>query len=55
MRKGEKLSCTDSSSIFNKIRKSKHNGKVLANNDVRIGDDMAMCSKTNVVYKLETV
>lgn len=52
MRKARKVSCTDSSPIFNKIRKSKHNGKILSNNDVRIGDNMAICSKTHIVYKL---
>jgi len=52
MRKGKKIDCLDSSSIYNKLMKSKNNKKIMDNNDVRIGDNMAIDSKTNVIYKL---
>ena len=53
MRKGKRPSCLDESSILKEILKSKHNRKVLENNDIRIGDDMALNSKTNIIYKLK--
>ena len=40
------------SKIIKQIRNSKYNNKILPNGDIRIGNDMAMDSKTHIIYKL---
>lgn len=39
------------SPIYRKIVMSKHNGKVLPNGDVRVGDDMVSEYKTGLIKK----
>ena len=51
-KRGCVTSCADGSKIFKQIRNSKYNNKLLGNGDIRIGDDLAMDSKTHLVYKL---
>ena len=38
---------------YRKIVLSKHNGKVLENGDVRVGDDMVWCKKTGMINKFQ--
>lgn len=52
MRKGKRIYCIESSTMYNSLRKERHNGKVLFNGDVRVGNDMAVCSRTDMLYKL---
>ena len=49
----KRIYCEDGSKMYNQIRNSKHNDKLLSNGDTRIGDDLAMCVKTHRVYKLK--
>lgn len=44
--------CEHLSPIYRKIINHKHNGQVLENGDVRIGKDLALSIKTNLIYKL---
>ena len=53
MKKRKVIFCADTSKTFNKIKNAKNNRKILSNGDVRIGDDMALCKKTSVVYKIK--
>jgi len=50
--KDRRRCCTDNSKIIKQIRNSKYNNKMLPNGDIRIGNDMAMDSKTHIIYKL---
>lgn len=52
MRKGKRNYCIESSTMYNSLRKEKHNGKILFNGDMRVGNTMAVCSKTDMLYKL---
>jgi hypothetical protein len=47
-----RFECASDSQILKSLILSKHNSKLLENGDVRIGDDMALNSKTNLIYKL---
>lgn len=48
----KKIRCEYTSPLYRKISNSKYNGKVLVNGDIRIGDDVVIDSKTNLLYKL---
>ena len=49
----QKYSCAHQSSTFNKLIQEKHNGEILKNGDLRIGNDMALSRQTHLIYKLK--
>lgn len=51
--KTKTTSCCDISSTISKIRKEKANRTLMDNGDSRIGNNMAVCSKTHIIYKLK--
>ena len=52
MKKRKIISCVDTATAYNQIKNAKHNRKVLPNGDVRIGNDMALSKKTNLIYMI---
>mgnify|MGYP006435549845 CR=1 FL=1 len=48
-----KTFCAEESKEYNKIVKEKHNRKILPNGDIRIGNDMAISKKTNLIYTIK--
>ena len=52
MRKRKTISCVDTATAYNQIKNAKHNRKALPNGDIRIGNDMALSKKTNLIYIL---
>ena len=42
----------EQSKEYNKIVRENNNGKILPNGDIRIGNDMAISKKTNLIYNL---
>lgn len=49
----KRVMCEDLSQTYRKILNEKKNGKVLENGDIRVGNDMALNVKTNMLYKYE--
>ena len=44
--------CEIQSPIYKEIFFSKHNREELPNGDIRIGNEYAVCKKTDIIYKL---
>lgn len=49
----KRTKCENFSLTFRKIVNSKYNGKILENGNIRIGDDFALDSKTNMLYLIK--
>jgi len=52
---GHEINLMQESTEYKKIVFSKHNGKVLPNGEVRVGDDMKWNPKTGLISKYEEV
>lgn len=51
--KTKRTSCCDLSSTISKIRKEKGHGTLMDNGDSRIGNNIAICNKTHIIYELK--
>ena len=51
-KKGQRNDCSMKGQIYREVLNSKHNGKVLENGDIRVGNEFAMDIQTNILYKL---
>ena len=48
----KKYRCEFDSLMYRSIFNDKRNGKQLPNGDIRIGKDLAVSSKSNLIYKI---
>ena len=51
-KRGQRYECANEGQTYREVLNAKHNGKVLENGDIRVGNEFAMNIKTNILYKL---